>query len=94
MNSNNNDIPSTSAASRTNAASCIDVANLSLSSAAKYEVVDKPLSYRQYIRYSNQKLMLLTSVFEAKQLKLRSTENDTAVLVHTEPWMRQQLDTV
>ena len=38
--------------------------------------------------------MLLTPVFEAEQLTLRKTENDTAVMVPIEPWMRQQLDTV
>ena len=36
--------------------------------------------------------MLLT--IEAEQLTLRKTENDIAVMVPIEPWMRQQLDTV
>ena len=45
-NRNNNEIPSTSPASRTNTASYIDVANLSLSLFAKYEVADKPRTYR------------------------------------------------
>ena len=58
-------------------AQCVEVADLSQSSAVKYEVVDKPPMYGQYISSSDQKLMLPRPVFEAEQLMLRKTENET-----------------
>ena len=89
--------PSTSAQANKNSATSngIEMANLSLSPAAKYEVKEKTV-FRQYIRYSGAKLMLMTPTFHANELDMRTYDNGEtySVVIPIVPWLRIQLDKV
>lgn len=69
-------------------------ANLSLSKASKYEVANSTPHYRQYIKYENGKLQLLTPNFQSDSLKLKESGSDFSVLVPVVPWLRNQLNMV
>ena len=68
--------------------------NLALDAPSKYEVQNKPTHYRQYVRYCNTRLQLLTPSFQCEGLKLKGEESDYAVLLPVTPWLREQLDII
>ena len=71
----------------------IDAANLSLSQVTKYEVSGSTTHHRQFIRYQNGRLQLLTPNFHSYGLRLNSNgDDDYSVLVPVDPWLRQQFD--
>ena len=70
----------------------IDAANLSLSQVTKYEVSGNAPHHRQFIRYQNGRLQLLTPNFHSFGLRLNANGDDYSVLVPIDPWLRQQFN--
>ena len=71
----------------------IDAANLTLSGLCNYEVpVTKTPHSRQFIRYQNGRLQLLTPQFHSLGLKIKENENGYSVLIPIDPWLRAQLN--
>ena len=70
----------------------IDAANLSLSQVTKYEVSGNTPHHRQYIRYQNGRLQLLTPKFNSYGLRLNANGDDYSVLIPVDPWLRQQFN--
>lgn len=65
-----------------------------MSQVSKYEVPNALPFYRQFIRYQNGKLQLLSPMFQS--LGLRSVENGSnaySVMIPVDPWLRQQFAT-
>lgn len=74
----------------------LDPANLSVQPPAHYEVVNGAPQYRQYLRYENSKIQLLTPNFTFDHLivKQHLNELDHSVLIPVMPWLRQQFNVI
>ena len=70
----------------------IDEDDLTLTEARKYEVAGGTSHYRQFIRYRNGRLCLLTPNFHAWSLRVNEHGNSCSVLIPIDAWIRQQLN--
>ena len=82
-------------AAAANSEPTINPAKLSLDPVSKYEVANITPHYRQYFKYQNGKLQLLTPNFQCETLTVKERKpSDFSVLLPVGPWLRDQLNVI